>query len=270
MTQPTLSTAVRELEEALGLVLLERTKRKVLLTPEGALIAERAQSILLDCESLSEYAQGLSRPLSGDLRMGIIPTIAPYLLPVIMGPIRKHFPDLRLYLKESQTAPLLDLLHQGELDVLILALPYEDDTIDKSIFMSDAFVVALPKGHPLSKKKTLSQKDLETEDLLLLEEGHCLRDHALAACSLTSLGARREFGATSLSTIVEMVAGGLGITLLPELALKGGLTKGSDIAIRPLEDHAPKRDIGLVWRKSSGREEEFKTLCEFLKQEAGK
>ncbi|NVK17345.1 MAG: hydrogen peroxide-inducible genes activator [Methylocystaceae bacterium] len=266
VTQPTLSAAIKEFEEILGLQLLERTKRSVLITPIGQEILERAKDIVLNADSLMEMARTKGSPLSGELRVGVIPTIGPYLLPQVMENIRKTYPDLLLYLKEDQTERLLASLKEGQLDVLILALPYESEAISTYTFMQDPFYCALPSTHPLAQKKQIENKEIIKENLLLLEEGHCLRDHAMAACAWVDARNINAFGATSLSTIVQMVANGLGITLLPEMALKSGITRGTDLTCLPLSKSSPPRDIGLVWRKTSGRSEEFKLLGTFLKE----
>ncbi len=266
VTQPTLSAAIREFEDILGVQLLERTKRSVLVTPIGEEVLKRAKDIMVQADSLMEMARAKGSPLNGELRLGVIPTIGPYLLPQIMEDVRRHFPDLTLYLKEDQTERLLAALKEGQLDVLILALPYESDTIDSFTFMQDRFYCALPKDHPLAKKKQIENQEIISENLLLLEEGHCLRDHAMAACSWEGARNINEFGATSLSTIVHMVANGLGITLLPEMAIKAGITRGTDLVTIPLSKNSPPRDIGLVWRKTSGRKEEFTLLGQFLRE----
>lgn len=266
VTQPTLSAAIREFEDILGVQLLERTKRSVLITPIGEEVLKRAKDILVQADSLMEMARSKGAPLNGELRLGVIPTIGPYLLPQIMEDVRRHFPDLTLYLKEDQTERLLAALKEGQLDVLILALPYESDAIDSYTFMQDRFFCALAKDHPLAQKKQIENQQIISENLLLLEEGHCLRDHAMAACSWEGARNINEFGATSLSTIVHMVANGLGITLLPEMAIKAGITRGTDLITIPLAKSSPPRDIGLVWRKTSGRKEEFTLLGHFLKE----
>ncbi|MDV7338987.1 LysR substrate-binding domain-containing protein [Terasakiella sp. A23] len=266
VTQPTLSAAIKEFEEILGLQLLERTKRSVLITPTGKEVLARAQEIVVQADGLMEMAKTKGSPLTGELRLGVIPTIGPYLLPQIMQNIRSHFPDLTLYLKEDQTERLLESLKEGQLDVLILALPYESDAIETSIFMQDDFFCAVPADHALASNSHIENAEIVEENLLLLEEGHCLRDHAMAACSWAGAKNINEFGATSLSTIVQMVANGLGITLLPKMAIDAGITRGTDLATLPLSKDSPPRDIGLVWRKTSGRGDEFTTLAKFLQE----
>lgn len=266
VTQPTLSAAIKELEDILGLQLFERTRRSVLLTPQAHDILERAKEIVLQADALMELAHAKGKPLHGELRVGVIPTIAPYLLPDLMTKVRNAYPELLLYLKEDQTERLLHALNDGQLDLLILALPYEHDGIDSEIFMQDPFYCALPPKHPLARKKAIRNADLFDENLLLLEEGHCLRDHALAACSWPKNKTSDEFAATSLATIVQMVANGLGLTLLPEMAVRSGITQGTGLKNIPLDHESPARDIGLVWRKTSGRSTEFRMLADFLKE----
>jgi len=264
ITQPTLSTAIKELEDTLGLALFERTKRRVFLTLDGENLLPHAQALLLQADEFMDLAQTRKGPLHYSLRLGVIPTIGPYLLPRIMAPLRQTFPDLTLYLKEDQTHRLLEDLHEGRLDLLILALPYQSEGIHHFIFHQDPFLVTVPKGHPLSHKDHIAQNDLQGESLLLLSEGHCLRDHALAACALTSYQENNEFAATSLSTIVQMVAGHLGITLLPKLALEGGVLTNTDLVTIPMAAGSTGRDIGLVWRQTSQRTADFQQLGQYL------
>lgn len=266
VTQPTLSAAIKELEEILGVRLLERTKRHVLVTPIGLEMAERAREIILQANGLLELAKSQGDPLCGDLRLGVIPTIGPYLIPNLMARLRTGFPQLRLYLKEDQTERLLNQLRDAHLDILILAFPYPCTDFETYIFADDYFHLALPNSHPLAHKTSIENEDIINENLLLLEEGHCLRDHAMAACSWSVAKKHNQFAATSLGTIVQMVANGLGLTLLPEMALKSGIIKNIDLTSRPLAKDSPPRQIGLVWRKTSGRTQEFRDLGEFLKK----
>lgn len=266
VTQPTLSSAIKELEEILGIGLLERTKRSVMITPLGQDILVRAKEIIQQAEGLMEVAQSGRIPLSGDMRLGVIPTIGPYLLPSLMSQLRMQYPDLKLYLKEDQTERLLNQLKDGHLDILILALPYSADAVEIYPFADDPFYLALAEDHSLAGKKIIQDEDIFDENLLLLEEGHCLRDHAMAACSWSGAKKHNEFAATSLTTIVQMVANGLGITLLPEMAINSGILQGTGLKTIPLSKDSPARQIGLVWRKTSGRSDEFKMLGDFLKE----
>lgn len=263
--QSTLSAGIQELEDQLGVRLLERTRRSVVPTAVGREIAERARTILKHAEDLVDVALAAQDPMSGALYLGVIPTIGPFLLPRVMPTLRADFPDLKLYLREEQSAPLLARLEHGDLDAAILAFPYPAEDFESREIAQDRFAVVFPAGHRLAALDAISPRDIAQEDVLLLEEGHCMRDHALAACALD--GARRNaaFQGTSLHTLVQMVANGLGITLLPEMAIEAGILRGMDLIARPLAgDDAPARRIGLVWRRSSGRAETFSRLAATL------
>ncbi|WP_160123526.1 hydrogen peroxide-inducible genes activator [Rhodovarius lipocyclicus] len=267
VSQSTLSAGIQELEDLLGAPLLERTKRTVVPTPLGRDIAARAQALLKDVEDLVDLAQVAQNPMAGPVRLGVIPTIGPFLVPRLMPALRQAFPDLKLYLREDQTARLLALLDQGELDAAIMALPYPTGALETAEIVRDRFSVVCPPGHRLCSLPKARPADMAIEDLLLLEDGHCLREHALSACSLE--GARRNtgFGGTSLHTLVQMVANGLGVTLLPQLAIDAGILRGLDLKVVPLAGDSPARSIGLVWRRSSGRKETFRRLAATLKAE---
>jgi LysR family transcriptional regulator, hydrogen peroxide-inducible genes activator len=262
-TQSTLSAGLQELESLLGVTLVERTKRKVLMTPLGEEVAARARDLLRGAEDIADLARAHGAPLSGRLRLGVIPTIAPFLLPRVLPNLRRDYPDLRLALREDLTARLLERLANGELDVAILALPYDAPDMEMEALFTDPFVLACPPGHPLAAKERVTGADLAEADLLLLEEGHCLRDHALAACSLPA--PRRGDGmlGTSLGTLVQMVATGMGVTLLPRLAVEAGILMGTDLVTRPVAGGGA-RLLGLAWRKSSARKDEFRLLGEVL------
>lgn len=219
VTQPALSMQIQELEASLGIALVERTRSGIKLTPKGEVIAMRAQRLLNDVRDLIDYAQSAGGVLTGALRVGVIPTIAPYLLPPLLPIIREQYPDLELHLRETQTMPLVDELVEGKLDVVLLALPVKNPDIEALELFGDKFLLAVPKSQQLSGRVRATREMVEHDKLLLLEEGHCLRDQALTYCSLQHVDAVNMFGASSLSTIVEMVAAGLGITLLPELCL---------------------------------------------------
>jgi len=268
VAQPSLSSGLKELEDGLGVRLIERTKRKVVVTPLGADLAKRAEAILARVNGLVEAAQTARSPLTGELRLGVIPTIAPYLLPKIMAPLRDAFPDLKLLLREDQTERLLEDLTAGKQDALILALPWPLEAARSQVFGQDRFFVAFPQGHRFSGLKEVPREAVAEENLLLLEDGHCLRDHALSACSLPpSMGTQGVQG-TSLTTLVQMAANGYGITLLPEMSIDSGLLAGTGLQVRPLagETHSISRDIGLVWRNTSGRTAEFQQFTTFLGQ----
>jgi len=263
VSQSTLSASIQELEELLGASLLERTRRAVVPTALGRAVAERARGLLEGAENLMDLAQASRDPLSGPLHLGVIPTIGPFLLPRTLPKLRENFPKLQLYLREDQTARLLERLDAGELDAVLLALPYALGDLEVMDLGEDRFSIVYPAGH-------VPAASLADENLLLLEDGHCLRDQALAACELE--GARRNagFNGTSLHTLAQMVANGLGVTLMPQMALDAGILRGLDVTVRPLEGAVPHRRIGLVWRRSSARSETFRTLGAALTAELRK
>ena len=264
VTQSTLSAGIQELESLLGASLAERTKRSVLLTPLGVKLSTRARAILREAEDIVLLAAAEQKPLNGELRLGVIPTIGPYLLPRILPEIRKQYPDLKLYLREDKTERLLDKLALGQLDTVLLALPYDMDGVDTLSLGTDKFQLACPSGHPLAERDEIDLSDLVDEPLMLLEEGHCLRQHALDACKLSRRSQAEGFEATSLQTLVHMVAGGLGLTLVPQIAIDAGLTQGLDISLVPFGDSDTAREIGLAWRRTSARASEFELLGKFF------
>lgn len=272
VTQSTLSAGIRELEDLLGVTLLERTKRSVTPTPIGLEIAEHARTLLRDAEGLLEIAEATHKPLSGSLRLGVIPTIGPYALPQALPGLRARFPSLRLYLREDQTARLLDQLGDGELDAVLMALPWDTSDLEVMTLIDDPFFVVSSKLHPFAGTQgaidvtALRPPHLAPDDLLLLEEGHCMREHALAACALTRGGRARAFQATSIYTLVQMVANGLGITLLPSIAVKSEALGAAGIEARPLRGD-PGRQIGLAWRARSPRAAEYRLLGSFLQEQ---
>lgn len=262
-TQSTLSAGLQELESLLGVTLVERTKRKVLMTPLGDEVAARARELLRGAEDITDLARAHGRPLTGSLRLGVIPTIAPFLLPRALPGLRHLYPELKLALREDLTARLLERLVNGDLDAAVLALPYEAAEVEMEALFTDPFVLACPPGHPLAALDTVGGGDLAGADLLLLEEGHCLRDHALAACSLPAPRRGEGILGTSLGTLVQMVASGMGVTLLPRLAVEAGILIGTDLVTRPLSGGG-SRLLGLAWRKSSARKDEFRLLGKAL------
>ena len=264
VTQSTLSASIKELENILQASLVDRTKRRVVLTPLGREIVERARRILRDGEDLVEAARAESEPLSGTLRMGVVPTIGPFLLPNILPRLRRIYPALRLYLVEDLTARLVEELHAGRLDIVLLALPYDCGNVEVRTLFQDPFKVALPHGHPLAGGKTVDLEQLRHTGLLLLKEGHCLRDQALAACGLADRKEIEPVEATSLHTLVQMVDNGLGATLLPQLAIDGGILSGTTLAVLPTAGQQPSREIGLIWRRGTGRQREFDLLASEL------
>ena len=265
VTQSTLSAGIQELEDMLGARLLERTRRSVVPTALGRDIAGRARSLLEAAEDMVDAAQAARDPMSGPLHLGVIPTIGPFLLPRVMPALRAQFPDLKLYLREDQTARLVAGLESGTLDAVLLALPYPMDNIETQDIGLDRFSIVCPPGHRLCARPTVLAGDMALADLLLLEEGHCMRDHALAACALEGANRNTGFQGTSLHTLVQMVANGLGVTLLPQMALDAGILRGLDLPVVPLEGDAPSRRIGLAWRRSSGRKETFRRLASALR-----
>ena len=268
VTQSTLSASIKELESVLQVTLVDRSKRSVVLTPVGVETVERARKIVKEIEELVSFTTASREPLSGTLRMGTIPTIGPFLLPRVLPRLRKTYSSLKLYLVEDLTERLIASLHRGELDVVLLALPRDCGAVETVVLFKDPFVVGLQRGHPLAKENGIKPQNLLDEDLLLLKDGHCLRDHALAA--LRRLANRRiaEFEATSLTTLVQMVDNGLGTTLLPTLAVDAGLLLGTSLITRPLLTDEPARNIGLIWRRGTGRREEFRLLAKELTQHA--
>ncbi|MDK9722101.1 MAG: hydrogen peroxide-inducible genes activator [Rhodospirillales bacterium] len=265
VTQSTLSAGIQELEEMLGVRLLERTKRRVVTTPIGLEIAQRARRTLDEAEGLVQAAWAGAEPLCSELRLGVIPTIGPYLLPKVLPSLRDRFPKLKLFLREDQTAHLLDQLTAGELDVLILAFPMDTPGAETLMIAKDPFWLVCPAGHPLgASKKPIAPEDIPVDELLLLEDGHCLRDHALSACKAAGRQRTNRFQGTSLHTLIEMVASGLGLTLIPDLAAGSQMIAASSLVTRPLSASAEPREIGLVWRRTSGRRPEFKLLGKAL------
>ena len=264
VTQPGLSVQLKELEGMLDVQLFERSRRRVLLTPEGERLLPLARSILTRAGELVETARSLTRPLSATLRLGVIPTVAPYLLPRVLPIIRQRHPDLRILLHEDFTHRLLALLGEGRMDLLLLALEADLGDVATLPLAADPFLVAVPGGHRFGARKRLTQADLSGEPVLLLDDGHCLRDQALEVCRSGGAGEVGDFRAGSLNTLVQMVAGGIGITLLPQLAVDVECRPPSPVVIRPFRKPAPARTIGLAWRPSSPREHEFRLLGELL------
>jgi LysR family hydrogen peroxide-inducible transcriptional activator len=266
VSQSTLSAAIQELEDLLGVKLLERTKRVVIPTAIGEDLAERAKMLLQGAEELVDAADAARDPLAGSLQLGVIPTIGPFLVPRIMPALHRQFPELKIYLREEQSAPLLARLDSGQIDAAIIALPYPCDGLEAMELAQDRFFVVAPPGHRLSGLDRVRAQDMAAEDLLLLEDGHCMRDHAMAACSLE--GARRNSGfqGTSLHTLVQMAANGLGVTIAPAMAIEAGLLRGLDLKAIPMREDAPARSIALVWRLSSSRKLLFRRLGASLRE----
>jgi LysR family hydrogen peroxide-inducible transcriptional activator len=265
VTQSTLSAGIRELETALAVTLVDRGGHPVALTPVGEDIVARARAILRAAEDLVEAAAAGAEPLSGSLRLGVIPTIGPYLLPAALTALRVVHPRLRLYLREDQTQRLLDQLDDGRLDAVLLALPYDMGDRETMTLGDDDLLVAFAAGHRFAALPAVGDGDLAGEALLLLEDGHCLREHALAACHLGP-GRRNEvFQATGMATLVQMVVNGLGVTLLPALAAPVEAAPGRGVEVRPLAGGGRARRIALVWRRGTVRGDDYRRLGEALR-----
>ena len=265
ITQSTLSAGIRDLESALGIPIAERSNRRVLITPAGLRIAERAGTLLRDAEEILELARVGRAPMTGEMRLGVIPTIGPFLLPRVLPALRERFPELTVYLREEQTAPLLARVEAGELDVGVIALPYDTGDLTLEVALEDEFLFACHGEHALAGAEEVPLDALEGEPLLLLEEGHCLRGHTLDVCRLGDPRARAQFEATSLHTLVQMVAAGIGVTLIPRLAVDARIAEGTGISLAPLAVRAA-RGIGLAWRRTSPRAEEFRLLATTLRE----
>jgi LysR family hydrogen peroxide-inducible transcriptional activator len=266
VTQSTLSAGLKELENVLGTQLVERDRQSVLMTPTGIEIASRARSILAATRDLMALAGETQEPMSGRLRLGVIPTIAPFLLPLALPILRERYPQLGLALREDLTANLLSKLEDGQLDFALIALPYATgNLLVETLFDDDLWIVGR-KNDPETKAKTVAPTPALTDRLLLLEEGHCLRDHALYACGKTAHNAAGLIEATSLLTLIQMVESGLGIGLVPEMAVKSGLTASPTLVVRPMTKPSPMRTIALVARSSTFRHVELKALAEAFRQ----
>ena len=268
VSQPTLSSQLKKLEQSLGVQLIERAPNSVSLTAAGEAIVARARRILEATDEVVTLARSQHDPLAGRLRVALLPTIGPYLLPRVAPAVRKALPRLELHLYEYQTAPMLQKLHAGELDVGILALPVDTAGLEARELYREAFSVALPEHHPLAARHSVRVADLKGEKLLLLEEGHCLRDQALEVCSRAGVHEQQDFRATSLETLRQMVASGAGITLLPELAGRGAYRNARGLVLRPFAKPAPVRQVGALWRKSSARRGAIDALCRVISEHA--
>jgi len=253
VSQPTLSTQIRKLEDELGVLLVERAPRQVMLTPVGREIAARAQRILSEVDELHQIAQRSQDPNAGVVRLGLFPTLGPYLLPHVVASVRTQFPRLELLLVEEKTEVLLHQLREGQLDAAILALPIHDDQLVARFLFEEPFLLAVPRKHPLAARASIALEDLRGTSLLLLEDGHCLRDQALDVCRLSGADEKSGFRATSLETLRQMVAAGVGITLLPRLAVAPPVPPSADIALVPFTAPPPHRRIAMVWRRSTAR-----------------
>ncbi|MFL6726849.1 MAG: LysR substrate-binding domain-containing protein [Sphingomicrobium sp.] len=265
VTQSTLSAGLRELETLLGTTLVERTRRVVRFTTLGEKIAEKAVKVLRETEELAEMARAQGQPLHGELRMGVIPTIAPFLLPSMLPRLRQQWPQLKLYLREETSNSACEALHRGQLDCVLLALPFACGDVDSAQLFNDPLYVAYPRGEA-PNASSIEAAEIDETRLLLLEDGHCLKDHALSACNRPELRAHAEMMGTSLHTLVQMVDNGLGVTFVPGMAIEAGILTGTGVDAKPLRSEHPYRRIALIWRRSSPRESEFQMLASTLRR----
>jgi LysR family hydrogen peroxide-inducible transcriptional activator len=264
VSQSAFSNAIRELESILETQLVDRTNRSVTITSNGQEVATQARLVISDVEGLMEIAQGDSKPLSGELRLGVIPTIAPFVLPAVLPKIRKAFSDLELLLIEDQTDRIYGRLMNGELDLLLLALPWDMQGVEQQILFRDEFCLAYRQGTDRVDPENYRFNRLDSDSVLLLEDGHCLRDHALAACKIRNTEKIRRFGASSLLTLIEMIDADLGISFLPEMSRGSSLLGNTRVRLHPLRERS-FRNIGMAWRKGSRRVDEFQLLGEFVR-----
>jgi len=267
VSQPTLSAQIRKLENYLGVEIFERQPKRVSVTEIGAQIVARARQVLQDADEILALARNSHDPLAGRLKVALIPTIGPYLLPRVSSKLRKQLPRLQLMLYEYQTDDLIERLRNGELDLGILALPVPLEGLESRELYDEPFTVALPRNHSLARHEELKLNDIAGETLLLLEDGHCLRDQALEVCSRVNLRENQDYRATSLETLRQMVAAGLGVTLLPELAAKAPMGTGHGLAIRRFAAPVPSRTVGAVWRRSSTRTAAIAAVCDVIATE---
>jgi LysR family hydrogen peroxide-inducible transcriptional activator len=266
VTQSTLSASLRELESLIGVTLVERNRRVVGFTPLGDRIADKARRVLREAEELADMARAAGQPLTGDLRMGVIPTIAPFLLPTMLPGLRSNWPALKLYLREETSQAACVSLQRGNLDCVLLALPYGCGEVESATLFDDRLFIAFPPGEAPAGDGAVPATAIDEDRLLLLEDGHCLKDHALAACNRPELRAEAAMLGTSLHTLVQMVANGLGQTLVPEMAIEAGILEGTGVVARRLDAGHAFRRIALIWRKGSPREKEFRLLADALKR----
>ena len=265
ISQSTLSAGIRDLESVLGTPVAERSNRRVLITKTGSRLAARARVVLRDVGDMMDAARSELSPMGGDVHLGVIPTIAPFIRPCVFPILRERFPELTVYLKEEQSAPLLERLQEGELDALLIALPYDTEDLCVDVIMQDEFLFACPPDHPLAGVDVVPIEALAKEHLMMLEEGHCLRDQTLEACGTNGSQPQTPFQAASLRTLVQMVAGGIGVTILPQVSVNADITHGTDISVSRLSTRT-FRQIALVWRPTSPRGEAMRILAGALRE----
>jgi LysR family hydrogen peroxide-inducible transcriptional activator len=268
VTQPTLSAGIQELEKILGSPVVDRGRSGVILTAVGEDALRRAKAILTQAEDLVEAAQSAGAPLVGRFRLGVIPTIAPFLLPKALPRLRARFPKLKLYLREDQTHRLISALRAGEIDAALIALPYDTGGLETARVCDDELLAALPANHRLGNRREIAPEELQHDAMILLEDGHCLRAHALAACGFAppKPGSDDTVAATSLPTLVQMVASGLGVSFLPAMAVAAGLTDRAQISVHPLAADRSSREIVVCWRAGSSRRAEGSLLAEAFRE----
>lgn len=261
VSQPTLSMQIKKLEETLGVRLFERSNKQVILTPSGVLMVERARRILQEVAAMKQIAEGARDPFAGEFRLGAFPTLAPYFLPTIVPALHAAMPNLTLLLTEEKTPEILSLLAAGSMDAAFLALPVEEAGLESAPLFEEPFLLAVPATHPLARKKHVYLQDLAALPLLLLEDGHCLRDQALDVCRLAGASEQREFRATSMETLRQMIAAGVGVTLMPAMAARAD----ANVRYMPFKSDAPTRRIGLVWRASHPRKTVMMKISELAR-----
>ncbi|MDT0577166.1 hydrogen peroxide-inducible genes activator [Croceicoccus sp. F390] len=267
VSQSTLSAGIRELETLLGVTLVERTRRVVRFTSLGDRVVAKAHRLLREAEELAELVASAGKPLSGELRMSVIPTIAPFLLPRILPKLRRNWPELKLFLREEPSASAIESLHNGRADCVLLALPYPTGDVERDHIADDQLYVAVPADDPIGASQSVLPAALDETRLLLLEDGHCLREHALAACNRPELRTGAMMVGTSLHTLVQMVDNGLGLTMLPKMALDAGILRDTEIKALPLDSQHASREIVLIWRRNSPRGDEFRLLSAELRED---
>ncbi|MGY6552454.1 MAG: hydrogen peroxide-inducible genes activator [Erythrobacter sp.] len=265
VSQSTLSAGIRELESLLGVVLVERSRRVVRFTALGEQVVAKAGRLLREAEELVDLVQASGKPLVGELRMSVIPTIAPFMLPRVLPRLRAERPELKLLLREETSNDALEALNHGRVDCVLLALPFDIGDAEVEHIADDRLFIAFPKDDPRDPPASISPDMIDQGRLMLLEDGHCLRDHALAACNRSELRASAAMIGTSLHTLVQLVNNDLGLTMLPQMALDAGILNGTDVVARPVDSPTAKREIVLLWRKNSPREADFRLLAEELR-----